>query len=98
MNIPNIQYVDAYKLSGQTGVLTSNQSRLIVEQARSLSRSADVVAISMKGISSLSINTAAELCADIISDKELATKIAITGSTPYVRQIIGIGMRNATKK
>ncbi len=96
-NSNKIRLINAYDSTNNTGVLNSNQARIIAEQARSLARTDGVVAISMKGITSMSILTAVELCNEITKERGLAKKVAIVGSSPYISRIIGIGMRNTTR-
>lgn len=92
-----IKLVRAYDSTQNTGVLEINHAHTIVEKVRSMAQTDGMVAISMKGITSMSPITAAELCQEIKRDKKLTNKVAIVGSTPYINQIIGMGMRKASK-
>ena len=81
--------------SGGTSTLTIEQSHKLaaaVVQAAKATKDATVT-LSLKGISSMSTDASAALFGPIVSDKELARKVAIRGVSPYMHEVMYIGMR-----
>ena len=98
IKLKDIEVISAFKASNQTGVLTPLQARSLSTQARNLASSGKAVAISMRGISSMSIDASTALCSDLVLDKNIASRVLIVGSTPYIDQIVGMGLRKASIK
>lgn len=92
----DIELISAFSVSGSTGVLTIEHIKDLANQAQKYAESNKMVAISMKNISSLSLDASTTLYSEL-KQKNLTKKVVIVGSTPYVRQIISRGTRNIKK-
>ncbi len=95
IKVKDIEVISAFKASNQTGVLTPMQARTISSQAHKLANEGKAVAISMRGISSMSIDASTALCSGLVENHDIASKVLIVGSTPYIDQIVGMGLRKA---
>jgi len=87
--------LDSMNYSGGTDTLTVEQSHKLAEavvQAAKASKDATVTLL-MKGISSMSTDASVALFGPIVSDKDLARKVAIRGISPYMHEVMYIGMR-----
>lgn len=92
----DIELVDAFSVSGTTGVLNVEQTKVLANQAQKHVKAGKTVAISMKNISSLSLDASTALYSEL-KKNNLTKNVLIVGSTPYVRQIIARGTRNVKK-
>lgn len=93
----DIELVDAYSVSGATGVLTVEQTKDLANKVQQQVNAGKTVAISMKNISSLSLDASTTLYSEL-KRNNLTKNVLVVGSTPYVRQIIARGTRNTKKK
>lgn len=92
----DIKIIDAFSVSGATGVLTVKQTKDLAAKVQEQVKTSKRVAISMKNISSLSLDASTELYTEL-KKNNLTKNVLIVGSTPYVRQIIARGTRNIKK-
>lgn len=91
--------LESKNYSGGTDTLTVEQSRrLAKEVAETVKKSnGEMVTLSLKGISSMTTDASAALFGPIVSDRELARKVAIRGVSPYMHEVMYIGMRKGAK-
>lgn len=92
------EVIDAYTMSGSTGVLTVQQIKEIAKKAQEQVHEGKNVTISMDKISSMSLEASTALRTSIIEQKKIAKNVVIMGSTPYVRQVIAYSMKREKKK
>lgn len=92
-----IDVIKAAVISGSTNI-SEFASQKIAKQAKEKAQAGSIVAISMDGISSMSLDASTLLCSQLLSNQELAKRILIEGGTPYINQIIRAGIRNVKRK
>lgn len=92
----DIKLIEAFSVSGATGVLTVEQTKCLANRVQKEVEAGKTVAISMKKISSLSLDASTALYSEL-KRNNLTKNVLIVGSTPYVRQIIARGTRNVKK-
>lgn len=91
------EVIDAYTMSGSTGVLTVQQIKEIAKKVQEQVHEGKNVTISMDKISSMSLEASTALRTSIIEQKKIAKNVVIMGSTPYVRQVIAYSMKREKK-
>jgi anti-anti-sigma regulatory factor len=84
--------LESKRYSGGTGTLTVAQSRSLASEVTQKVKDGATVTLSMQGISSMSADASRELFGAIMSNKEVANKVAIRGISPYMRQVISVGI------
>lgn len=89
--------IKAFVVSGSTNI-SAVTSQKIAKQAQEKALAGKIVAISMDGISSMSLDASTLLCSQLWSNQELAKRILIKGGTPYINKIIRAGIRNAKQQ
>lgn len=91
--------LESRNYSGGTGTLSVEQSRQLAKAVADKVKQSNgaMVTLSMKGISSMSTDASAALFGPIVSDKELARKVAIRGVSPYMHEVMYIGMRKGSR-
>lgn len=97
MNSERIKIIRAFDETNGTGILDVSHAGSVVEKARRMAQTDKMVAISMKGITSMSIPVATKLYQDILKERGIAKKVAFVGSSPYIQQIMRKGIVVAIK-
>ena len=89
--------LESKNYSGGTDTLTVEQSRRLAKEVAETVKKSNGEMVTLKGISSMTTDASAALFGPIVSDRELARKVAIRGVSPYMHEVMYIGMRKGAK-
>jgi len=94
----NKQEILLKNFSGNTSTLTVAQSNEVYQAVKRGVKTGHEIKLITNGIDSLQADASALLFGRIASEKDLAMKVVISGTTSPLRHIIEIGMRDGENK